>query len=212
MLRCALLRAIARAPRGWTAQRQRTGAVETWAQSHDPSCAVCSTCARESFELVAASHSSSSHQLDQPTAPVVCCRLASLAAVSTHGVSHDLQVSSKQAYVQVRCRCVPGGSVSVPAPAPAPVVARDAGTAHDDAAATLDHGVVATRNTGGTPAGLWPESMLGTTRTTRRSRPVCLAAHGRDAHRVRSVVSRKEKCRATQRAYNNLIVGELCWG
>ena len=95
--------------------------------------------------------------------------------------------------------------MSVPAPAPAPVVARDAGTAHDDAAATLDHGVVATRNTGGTPAGLWPESMLGTTRTTRRSRPVCLAAHGRDAHRVRSVVSRKELCRATQRAYNNLM-------
>ena len=94
--------------------------------------------------------------------------------------------------------------MSVPAPVPAPVVARDAGTAHDDAAATLDHGVVATRNTGGTPAGLWPESMLGTTRTTRGSRPVCLAGR-RDAHRVRSVVSRKEKCRATQRAYNNLI-------
>ena len=154
---------------------------------------------------MAASHSSSSHQLDQPTAPVVCCRLASLAAVSTHGVSHDLQVSSKQAYVQVRCRCVPGESVSVPAPAPAPVVARDAGTAHDDAAATLDHGVVATRNTGGTPAGLWPESMLGTTRTTRRSRPVCLAGSGPRC------TSRSQRCFAqgevppTERAYNNLM-------
>ena len=81
--------------------------------------------------------------------------------------------------------------MSVPAPAPAPVVARDAGTAHDDAAATLDHGVVATRNTDGTLAGLWLDSMLGTTRTTRRTRPVrWAAAHGRDAHRVRSVVSR----------------------
>ena len=64
--------------------------------------------------------------------------------------------------------------MSVPAPAPAPVVAHDAGTAHVDAAATLDHGVVATRNTDGTLAGLWLYSMLGTTRTTRRTRPVGL--------------------------------------
>ena len=96
--------------------------------------------------------------------------------------------------------------MSVPAPAPAPVVAHDAGTAHVDAAATLDHGVVATRNTDGTLAGLWLDSMLGTTRTTRRTRPVrWAAAHGRDAHRVRSAVSRKELWRATLRAYNNLM-------
>ena len=96
--------------------------------------------------------------------------------------------------------------MSVPAPAPAPVVARDAGTAHDDAAATLDHGVVATRNTDGTPAGLWLDSMLGTTRTTRRTRPVCVWLGTAALHiAFASVVSRKEFCRATQRAYNNLI-------
>ena len=72
----------------------------------------------------------------------------------------------------------------MPAPVPAPVVACDAGTAHDDAAATLDHGVVATRNTDGTPAGLWLDSMLGTTRTTRRTRRACGWAQHFIAHRV----------------------------
>ena len=85
--------------------------------------------------------------------------------------------------------------MSVPAPVPAPVVARDAGTAHDDAAATLDHGVVATRNTDGTLAGLWLDSMLGTTRTTRRTRPVRWLGTATLHIAFGSVVSRKEKCR-----------------